>query len=285
MKRSVVVMLLIASSQYLAACSHLVSNAASSFGDNLSSAFLNQDDPKHAMSARYLYEHFFLAHLRFSDVDSDEFFELIRSTTPPGEAANEIATVRPYDDPGVERFYYRFRKIHSTIVHKTHMVVELNGERFVRYQELFIEPEWDGPARAMAGPHMKHRRLYGLRSIMCASVSISCATMRQNQKKGRNGTPRLVGAEGGADFKGHDQLVGTRRVSSSNQLAATGESDHNEGCLCSNTPVSTATESSRHSSARVTPPRVPRVRARTSNGVCLCSQRTRDSPVLPPRRR
>ena len=34
------------------------------------------------------------------------------------------------------------------------------------------------------------------------------------------GTPRLVGAEGGADFKGHDQLVGTRRVSSSNQLAA-----------------------------------------------------------------
>jgi len=46
MKRSVVVMLLIATSQYLTGCSHFISNAASSFGDNLSSAFLNQDDPE-----------------------------------------------------------------------------------------------------------------------------------------------------------------------------------------------------------------------------------------------
>ena len=46
MKRSVVVMLFIATSQYLAGCSHFVSNAASSFGDNLSSAIINQDDPE-----------------------------------------------------------------------------------------------------------------------------------------------------------------------------------------------------------------------------------------------
>jgi len=46
MKKSVVVMLLIATSQFLAGCSHFFSNAASSFGDNLSSAILNQDDPE-----------------------------------------------------------------------------------------------------------------------------------------------------------------------------------------------------------------------------------------------
>lgn len=46
MKRSVVVLMIIIGSQSLAACSHLVSKAANSFGDNLSSAMLNQDDPE-----------------------------------------------------------------------------------------------------------------------------------------------------------------------------------------------------------------------------------------------
>mgnify|MGYP001829222264 FL=1 len=114
-------------------------------------SFLNREDPKHAMTARYLYEHFFLAHLRFADTDSKDFYELVRSTTPPGEPIAIIATVRPYDDPGVERVYYRLRKIHSTIVHKTHMVVELGAERLARYRELFIEPEWLSTPRIL--PH------------------------------------------------------------------------------------------------------------------------------------
>ncbi len=53
-----------------------------------------------------------------------------------------MATVRPYDDPGVPAVYYRFRKIHSTIVQKTHMVYELDDARMRRFEELFIEPEW-----------------------------------------------------------------------------------------------------------------------------------------------
>lgn len=114
-------------------------------------AFLNREDAKHAMTARYLYEHFFLAHLRFPDSRSDDFFELVRSMTPPGEPIDVIATVRPYDDPQTERVYYRFRKIHSTIVHKTHMVVDFDDTRLVRYRELFIEPEWLSPPRVL--PH------------------------------------------------------------------------------------------------------------------------------------
>ncbi len=103
--------------------------------------FLNQADAKHGMTARYLYEHLFLAHVTF-DTGSNEFFELVRSKSAPGEAIELIATVRPYDEPGVDKFYYRFRKIHSTIVHKTHMVFPLDDAQLQRFNELFIEPEW-----------------------------------------------------------------------------------------------------------------------------------------------
>jgi hypothetical protein len=103
--------------------------------------FLNLDDPKHAMTARYLYEHLFLAHIKFG-TPTNEYHELFRSKTPPGEPADLIATVRPYDDPGVPRVYYRFRKIYSTIVHKTHMVFDLDEAKLRRVKELFIQPEW-----------------------------------------------------------------------------------------------------------------------------------------------
>jgi hypothetical protein len=105
-------------------------------------AFLNRGDAKHAMTARYIYEHFFLAHVSFPEGVPGEFYELVRSTTPPGKPIAVIATVRPYDDPGVGAIYYRFRRIHSTIVYKTHMVVEFGDERLARYQALFIEPAW-----------------------------------------------------------------------------------------------------------------------------------------------
>jgi hypothetical protein len=108
-------------------------------------AFLNRDDAKHAMTARYLYEHLFLAHISFAQGDPGEFFELVRSRTPSGTPIDVIATVRPYDDPGAAPFYYRLRKIHETIVQKTHMVVEWNDETLARYRELFIEPEWLEP--------------------------------------------------------------------------------------------------------------------------------------------
>ncbi len=104
--------------------------------------FLNIDDAKHIMSARYIYEHLFLAHLSFKS-SPNEFFELVRSTTPYPDAIDIIPTVRPYDNPEVEKFYYRFRKIHSTIVYKTHMVYDLDAKKLARYKELFIEPKWN----------------------------------------------------------------------------------------------------------------------------------------------
>ena len=103
--------------------------------------FFNQDDAKHAMTARYLYEHLFLAHLKFG-TPTNEYYEMVRSKTAPGQPIDLIPTVRPYDDPGVEQVYYRFRKIYSTIVHKTHMVFNLDDAQLQRFEELFIQPEW-----------------------------------------------------------------------------------------------------------------------------------------------
>ncbi len=103
--------------------------------------FLNNDKPKYAITARYLYEHLFLAHIKFG-TDTNEFYELLRSNTPSGTPVDLIDTVRPYDDPGVKNFYYRFRKIHSTIVHKTHMVFDFNDTQLARFKELFIKPQW-----------------------------------------------------------------------------------------------------------------------------------------------
>lgn len=107
-------------------------------------AFLNSTDAKHAITARYLYEHLFLAHLSFKS-GTNEFYELVRSRTAPGMPIDLIPTVRPYDDPGVPQVYYRFRKIHATIVHKTHMVFELDDAQLKRFEELFIKPEWLQP--------------------------------------------------------------------------------------------------------------------------------------------
>lgn len=63
---------------------------------------LNQQDKRHQLVARWLYEHLFLAHLYFgndSDSKPDHFFKLYRSSTPPGEPVKPVDSVRPNDLP------------------------------------------------------------------------------------------------------------------------------------------------------------------------------------------
>jgi len=103
--------------------------------------FLNTNDAKHSVTARYLYEHLFLAHWNFKAAPN-EFYEIVRSYTPAPYEVEVIPTLRPYDNPKVKNFFYRFQKIHSTIVHKTHMVVEFDDKKLHRLKELFIKPEW-----------------------------------------------------------------------------------------------------------------------------------------------
>jgi len=103
--------------------------------------FFNAPDAKHQMTARYLYEHLYLAHIYFPSAKG-EFYQLIRSYTPSPKKAEIIPTLRPFDDPEVGEFYYRFVKIHSTIVHKTHMVFRFDDAVLARFNELFIKPQW-----------------------------------------------------------------------------------------------------------------------------------------------
>ena len=104
--------------------------------------FFNESSNKQKLVSRYLYEHLFHAHIHFADTPSREFFRLVRSTTPPGQAIDEIATLRPYDDPGRSSFYYRLLKLTPSIVAKNHIVYELSAKRMQRYQALFLEPEY-----------------------------------------------------------------------------------------------------------------------------------------------
>ncbi len=105
-------------------------------------AFLNQDNLKYQLSARYIYEHWFLAHIYFTSENPQSFFKLVRSSTPPGEEIKLINTRRPYDDPKVSRVYYRFMQERTTILSKTHLPLELNETKLLRLYEQFIAPDY-----------------------------------------------------------------------------------------------------------------------------------------------
>ncbi len=105
--------------------------------------FLNGDSPKERLVARYVYEHLFAGHLHFKGHAQREFFRLVRSATAPGVPIREIATVKPYDDPGSARVYYRLLPLRETIVDKNHQVYELGGERMKRLRQLFFDPPYE----------------------------------------------------------------------------------------------------------------------------------------------
>ena len=81
-------------------------------------------------------------HLHFAGTENREFYRLVRSTTPPGEVVDVIATRRAYSDP-VGSVYYRIVCHQGSIVAKTHMVYELSDKRLQRYQELFIDANYE----------------------------------------------------------------------------------------------------------------------------------------------
>jgi len=105
--------------------------------------FLNGDSHKERLTGRYLYEHLFLAHLYFDADPQHHYFRLVRSATPPGEPVREIATRRPYDDPGVGRVYYRFSPERETLVAKTHMPYALGPARMARWRQWFLDPDYE----------------------------------------------------------------------------------------------------------------------------------------------
>jgi Fatty acid cis/trans isomerase (CTI) len=105
--------------------------------------FLNGDGLKARLMSRYVYEHWFLARLYFEDIPGQEYFELVRSKTPPGRPIDVIATRRPFDAPGVARVYYRLRRVVDTPLAKTHMPYLLNAARMSRLKEWFLDAPYE----------------------------------------------------------------------------------------------------------------------------------------------
>lgn len=106
--------------------------------------FFNGESNKEKLMSRYIYEHLFLASLYFKDID--KFYKLVRSKTPSGEPIEIIPTVRPYDSPGSDKFYYRLWPEHSTITTKTHMPYPLSDTKMDRWKELFLNPIFEVPS-------------------------------------------------------------------------------------------------------------------------------------------
>lgn len=114
--------------------------------------FLNDTSLKQQLASRYIYEHLFLGHIYFDDqplfvssahsVKPKHYFKLVRSSTPPSEPINIIATRRPYDDPGLERVYYRLQRLNESIVSKSHMPYVFNQQRLDWMKALFITPKY-----------------------------------------------------------------------------------------------------------------------------------------------
>jgi Fatty acid cis/trans isomerase (CTI) len=104
-------------------------------------AFLNGPSNKERLMSRYLYEHLFLGHLHFEADATHRAFRLVRSGTPPGQPLRIIATRRPYDDPGVERVWYRLVPEREVLLAKTHMPYALSPARMAKYRGWFLGPE------------------------------------------------------------------------------------------------------------------------------------------------
>ncbi len=105
-------------------------------------SYLNNQDPKSQLVARYLYEHLFLAHLHLEDSPHSRFFRLVRSSTDCSQSSTEFPTRRPWDAPGKGQFWYCIEPINQTIVDKSHVVYELGPKKLARWKELFDSSEW-----------------------------------------------------------------------------------------------------------------------------------------------
>jgi len=105
-------------------------------------AFLNGESNREKLVSRYLFEHLFHAHLHFENTGNREFYRLVRSATPPGEAVKVIATRRPYGEAD-EDVFYRIVRNQGSVVAKQHMVYKLSAQRMKRYQQLFYDVDYE----------------------------------------------------------------------------------------------------------------------------------------------
>ncbi len=99
--------------------------------------FLNTDDLTHKLVARYFFEHMYVNDLYF-DKDSGNYFNLVRSSTPPGEPVKPIST-RYANSPIDQDFWYRLNLVEHTIVAKTHLPRDVSNNKLEIYKKILFE--------------------------------------------------------------------------------------------------------------------------------------------------
>jgi Fatty acid cis/trans isomerase (CTI) len=109
--------------------------------------FLNGNSNKQRLMSRYIYEHLFLGHIYFDEIDTGNkqpvFFRLVRSATPPGTPVKLIPTARPYSDPGTDAVWYRLWRDPTTVVEKTHLPFALNTKRQKNWTKWFLNDDYE----------------------------------------------------------------------------------------------------------------------------------------------
>jgi hypothetical protein len=119
--------------------------------------FFNATDKRSQLVARYIFDHVYSATIVLEESPGD-YLRLVRSKTPPSAVATNppspvaiIDTPLPYADPykyaGVDRFYYRLRKITAPMVQKNHFVWRLKLADIDHLKARFLKPKWDDEAK------------------------------------------------------------------------------------------------------------------------------------------
>jgi hypothetical protein len=103
-------------------------------------SFLNNESIKHQITARYIYEHLFIASLFFNEAP-DTYFRLVRSYTLQGDF-DEVKTKYPYEE-AKKKFYYRLRPLTHTLTLKSHIPFVIGQKKLRRWKQLFLEPKWN----------------------------------------------------------------------------------------------------------------------------------------------
>lgn len=110
--------------------------------------WLNEDSKKQQLVSRYLYEHLYLANLYFQK-NSNHYFKLVRSSTPPKQPVKIIHSRRPFDAPfaksntnNTARVYYRLLQNNDTIIAKRHMPYRFDLAKLAYLDELFLSPQY-----------------------------------------------------------------------------------------------------------------------------------------------
>lgn len=107
-------------------------------------AFLNGDDLRTKLMARYIFEHVYLVTFLFEENKDANFYTLVRSSTPPGQP---VVPVKQHVANGpVEegKFYYRFMLLDQTrCVKNTRLQMVVNDKKLNRWKQIFSAESWN----------------------------------------------------------------------------------------------------------------------------------------------